>query len=486
MRNYLQFYAVSEQNELFNWGEVQEENPFLTQWTLSIINSGLKDIIKTVIVEPLYICKDHRNLFSNYYSKQFNMCSPISSRIHFFSNIIDINNEHPDISSYQESYIGFSVIRPVKERSIGRTIIDPKFMFCNNDNFFCLRTKYSVNINGDELFVQGYPFTAQDTDVTVCAHASLWGLCRYLSERYTLYKEVYPFDIVKMTENNQGRVFPYRGMTYSDYSKILSEFGCFPIIIRLKNNSTDEIDPIAFKDLYSYVESGFPTLASFQGHVITLIGHTIDYNKKVKDENGFIDSSSFLKQFIVVDDNCFPYQRLGYKGDVENYGNNIRINKYITSIVTAVCPLPEKVFLNAKYVRTRCYEHLTVLRNELKINRKDFWVTRLFLTSSKPFKKRKLKEYKANVVNGKKDEISLIVSSLHYPHFIWVMEISTLDEYKSKKCFGEIIIDSTANPKEDITIYSRFFNTLFLEKKKKIISDQIKIFSQYTHNLGEI
>ena len=66
-----------------------------------------------------------------------------------------------------------------------------------------------------------------------------------------------------------------------------------------------------------------PVLASLRlpcdGHVVSLIGHTMDLSKDVGAALEFVDSSHFLKQFVVVDDNCFPYRTLGYEGDAENY-----------------------------------------------------------------------------------------------------------------------------------------------------------------------
>lgn len=29
----------------------------------------------------------------------------------------------------------------------------------------------------------------------VCAHAAIWGTCRYLSQKYPSYRELYPYDI---------------------------------------------------------------------------------------------------------------------------------------------------------------------------------------------------------------------------------------------------------------------------------------------------
>jgi len=57
-------------------------------------------------------------------------------------------------------------------------------------------------------------------------------------------------------------------MTYTDYCKILSDFGTYPIyrFLQTRDAKTNAVlkDPKAFEDLYCYVESGFPVLASLR------------------------------------------------------------------------------------------------------------------------------------------------------------------------------------------------------------------------------
>ena len=91
-------------------------------------------------------------------------------------------------------------------------------------SFYVLRTGFKTHLGGPALTANGYPYMSQDGEATVCAHTALWGLCRFLSERYSFYREVYPYDLITMTTDTQGRSVPYHGMTYSDYSRILVGF----------------------------------------------------------------------------------------------------------------------------------------------------------------------------------------------------------------------------------------------------------------------
>ncbi len=427
--NELQVFNIKDSTWDTDWNEVRKVCKNLSDWGSKILKQGLFGSLKCVILEPYYTCKDHRNLFSNFYSKKFRESSSLVSRLHFFKKEnIDIADILLNPEDYDTYYLGYSVIRPVKERCLGRTVIDPfKLNHIDKENFFCLRTLFNTHIGGVKFRVEGYPYISQDMDVTVCAHSALWSVCRYLSERYSLYGELFPFDLIKLTETYLGRTFPYRGMTYTDYCKILSDFGTYPVIIYNDNEDINEsyLDEEDILNLYSYIESGFPVLTSFKEHVISLIGHTIDYDKEpTQFEDGFVDSSEFLKHFIAIDDNYFPYQLLGKREDEENYGivyeNNYHIDINIDSIITAVCPLPEKVFLTVDYAREKAIDIFKYMRSRFNNTVQNPWVVRFFLTTNAAFKRRKIEAAKMD--NNCIDEITDFVLNLRLPHFIWVLE----------------------------------------------------------------
>jgi hypothetical protein len=479
------------------WELLRQRCPTLSEWGVQTLREGLDGHAQSIILEPFYTCKDHRNLYSNFYSKKFLEVTSNCNRLHFFSRA---NVKPKDLltneDEFKKDYIGFSVIRPVNIRCLGRTVIDPyKIGKGLKEGYYLLRAAFKARINGAVFEVCGYPFTAQDADATLCAHSALWGVCRYFSERYTHYRELFPFDFIRMTENSKGRAVPYRGMTYTDYCKILSDFGTYPIYrVLQKRDATDQVitDPEAFQDLYSYVESGFPVLASLRlpaggSHVVSLIGHTLDSNKAPGVTAGFVDSSHFLKQFVAVDDNFFPYQLLGYEGDLENYGAYYDEGGGavgIEHVYMMTCPLPEKVFLPAEDARKKALKHCEKFLSYLKLTGGEPFVTRLFVTNSASFKKRKLADAKRE-----SDRAASLVLSLHLPHFIWVMEVSPMEAYRNGKCTAEVVLDATAGAAEEAMIYIRIGKQMHFAGATTTISKKIEDapeqFPQYTHNLGE-
>lgn len=476
-----------------DWDRLTEACGFLTRWGLDYLRGGLGPYAKSAVVEPFYVCKDHRNLHSHFYSKKFGVRSPLCARIHFFGKPVpNPSDVHTQVEALGGAYLGYSVVRPVAQRCIGRTVIDPhRVGRALDDGYFLLRTRFRAHINGTAYQVQGFPTMSQDTEATVCAHSALWSVCRYLSERYSTYPETYPYDLIRMTtDRSHGRVVPYRGMTYEDYSSILSAFGCHPEIIRTKRSSGDhELIRDRYLDLCAYVESGFPILASYSGHVVALIGHTLNLAATPQiDEQGLASSTDFVRQMIVVDDNRFPYQLLGPHGDPATYSQ-----KYgIESILAAVCPLPEKVFLPASRARRVASVLLARLRSEVGdagflAGEAGPLVTRLFLTSSAALQRRR--RAKAMLSNPP-DATTLIAADFHLPHFVWVMEVGPLTLYRQGRCTAEIVLDATSNTLEDGLLFARVGPQLHWRSngasKRGDITTAPNHFEQYTHNLGEL
>ncbi len=463
-----------------DWEDIKSDIPTLSGWGLEILKEGLGGKAKTAVLEKYYICKDHRNLFSNYYSKKFNVGSSYCYRLHFFSKenvLIDDIQRHPD--KCNEFYLGYSVIRPVFERCIGRTVIDPLKIWDKDLAGFCLSTKFKVRAAGADLEINGFPYMSQDTETTVCAHTCLWAVCRYLSQRYQIYREIYPYDFVNLTPETQGRKTPFRGMRYSDYSAILAGCGFHPVVSKIDTGND-------VRNLYTNIESGIPVIASVGGHAIVLIGHTINLNKRIKpqiiDRLGFIDSFEFLQQFIVVDDNCFPYKLLGYKESPENYGKRYKQEKSIKDIITGVSPLPEKVFLSPERVRAKVELMLAEIVDKIGEIRKKPYIKRMFLANGSSFKRHKRVTGLEN-----NDNAALWVANMRLPHFVWITEISTPEEYAEGKCFAEIVVDSTASEfSPDWWLYIRIGKEIKISGSDWTDFNTALRFKQYTNNLRKV
>ena len=508
----LKVFQITEGHESDAWDSIRGYSSNLGSWGVSLLRSGLDRHVKSVVVEPRYVCKDYRSLFSHFYSKKFVERSSFCNRLLFFSQPgVTIERAIFDAPSLADSFIGYSVIQPIQERCIGRTVVDPFKLGKNMESFFCLTAPSQIHLNGSEYTTNGYPYMSQSCEPTVCAHSALWGVCRYLCDAHRGYKELYPYDLIRMTGSQLGRRVPYRGMTYTDYSEILTAFGCHPVILKMRTQKKAPggepqvdwtLDKEQFHDLYAYIESGFPVLASFGGHVTAIIGHTpskVFVGNHTPEYGAFYNSYCFLKQYVAVDDNRFPYVLLGYQGDNENYGQMFTPpSPSIDGIAAAVVPLPEKAFLPPKLARRLAYKFLDHTRIQQLINgvkerlkpQDPRQVARLFLTSATSFKARK-KELSIDIEGGCIDPLLGAPIGIDLPHFIWVMEISFISEYLEGNAIGEVVLDASVSRSECQYIYMRIGNTILrgtgdlgCDPLKTLAGGRMK-FPQYTHNLGE-
>ena len=499
--------------------------------------TGLDAVVRGVLVEPGYVCRDYRNLYSNFYSKKFAESSPFCTRLHFFSEAnLDVKDICYDPEKHQNSYIGYSVIQPIAHHCIGRTVIDPR-KCCFSMPIFCLRTEEEVTIRGAKYTVCGFPFISQSDEVMVCSHAALWSTTRYLSEKHNVYAELKPFDLIQMTGDSNGRRYPNRGMLSDDYSSILTKFGSHPIVLHpyirdVKKGIPYEKatpDKETLLEISSYLESGLPVLASFSGHVINLVGHTLYpkhevinvLNNSVQNGYGFYDSYDILRHYIVVDDNFFPYQKLGDVSE-KNIEDNYALGAYAnqlpkglgkSTIYVAVIPVPEKVFMTSRAASGTaqrffynemyrqygdyCRQHNTTPSLDKNATVKYYLdkflynqsqdddnssteyrlIVRPFLTSSKAFKVQKNLDFRRNGDTG-----SLFPTAVSLPHFVWVVEFTTAGLYNDEKVLGEVVLDATAYKSNSPILYARMLDRIILEGDVRKVSE--KIFTLFRHNLG--
>lgn len=415
--------------------------PFLEQKGLDRLQACLDGTVRAVLVESHYIDKDYRDTFSNYHSKRFRTPDSRCIRLHFLDAPLSMEEVRND-QKVEAAYCGYSVIRPTRPNSIGRSLINPRKVSYAKG---CLRLcEESVTIQGTLIRTEGFPFISQDADVTVCAQSALWMLLRFFSNRYPIYREIYPHQITQLTRDfSLGRVMPSSGLTDWQMAEALRQLGFSALIYSRKGYSPDE-DPNLFDHLlYTYIESGIPVLASTGNHVVVAYGHASDYQKPIAENAPTLRSSYFNHAFVVSDDNFFPYQRIRDVPVNVPGCSSIKLSE----IEAFTAPLPEKVFLAA--------EQFEALAKKLLLEHEKFGieacsptlqtkplVTRVFLTSGRSFKRRA-------AARGMGHElVQKLYRNLPLPHFVWICEFSTSDLYREHQVLGELIWDATRNVAE--------------------------------------
>ena len=115
---------------------LQEHTPDLSQpgpaQELSVLLNSLHAPATTAVVENGYIDVDYS---ASYYDQRVRSFSPTNrgtTRIHFFANDLTkrrfVNASQPTVTAMKSNYVGFTVVRPDRPTTLGRTLIScPSF-----------------------------------------------------------------------------------------------------------------------------------------------------------------------------------------------------------------------------------------------------------------------------------------------------------------------------------------------------------------------
>lgn len=130
-----------------------------------IFGSALDAGATKVFIDRPYIDSDYRSDLSHFYGRSFRPPSSETERLIFTSD---------------EEVLGVSVIRPLPQQ-VGRTLLPPPER--ERPYVTCI-AKMPVHAFGFEWTATGYPFTSQDGEYGVCAHAAIWSIARYHHLRF--------------------------------------------------------------------------------------------------------------------------------------------------------------------------------------------------------------------------------------------------------------------------------------------------------------
>jgi len=392
---------------------------------------------RTIIVERDYVDKDYRDTYHNFYAKKFAAYPKNCVRLLFFGDAVEAADWW-EIDAYKLSFLGYSVIRPTRVTPIGRTVLDPTV--CDGVTGYLCLADYSAHLFGCQLVVKGFPYISQDTDVTICAHATCWMIFRYYSERYPNYPEIHPYGITQLTTDlSYGRLLPSSGLNTGQILEICSRFGLYPVIYD-KSKFSDGTDASRFlRLLYFYIESGLPVVIDLKDHAVAGIGHTLDFRLNTGAECSF--SADYMTGILINDDNFLPYRVIT---DGINAVAGVPSTYTFADIESFIVPLPEKVYLFADQVENHTLAVLTDpevgIRTKSSVLTFDQLVIRIFLTSSRAYKQER---------RGKLPfDLDQTYAQLPMPRFIWVSELSTRETYIQGEVLGEIIWDGTASARE--------------------------------------
>lgn len=231
-----------------------------------------------IFYSPFYDDRYYRSSFSLYYFGKHFVQTGLCSRLFLFDGGLFDEASQGDLSfgdysaAYSFSFIGSIVKKPIQGMEIGRTIINPNYLFENKQDYIIRTACYSETMFGIRVHVYGFPYSMQDGETVTCAETTILNIIDYFSRRYQEYRAVYPSEISKIAHlNSYDRNIPAKGLTYQKISKILMEVGFYPRLYAVKYWKERFL-----AILYSYVSSGIPVAMGIESYgMMGDVGHSI-------------------------------------------------------------------------------------------------------------------------------------------------------------------------------------------------------------------
>lgn len=350
------------------------------------------------------------------YIREYRNCVSKVLRVHCFS-------KEPD-----RRYLGFFTLRPVRDELRVLDFIYPNFNeikrsdlyecgLLKDELVYLMGYKRLVHINGiEEKEIFTFPFFHQDSIVTVCAHADLLMLSKFLYYKGASSTKPSIVDIISQFTFSRGKRIPSRGLNVYQMLEICSSLGIHIKVEFLQNKALPEKKK--YESLFHcLVDSGLPIIVAIQGktvgHVVLVIGHTIG-------------DSSRERRYVIYDDSGAFWQLLKGEEGEENYPfiGVVSFEDLIKNCSAILYPEYEKVYLDV----------FKLLSSEFlpKVEKQLGSINRVFFVDTSLFKKfiyehiRNLEIYSI-VSNDPNEEMKRFLWK-DQPHYSLVLETLTDDK----------------------------------------------------------
>jgi hypothetical protein len=294
---------------------------------------------KTLLIEDPYVDRDYMEEHAVFYSRTLNPIPNYCTRVHFFTAQKDALQRRlkkvvralgtprygQACAELNESYLGFSIIKPLPGSPVGRTVLRPRTL---GESYRCI-AKNPVHVLGAQLSVEGIGFQQQDAGVSACATTAVWA-CLQNAGAFETIAPAAPAQITILASRSlpYGRAMPSEGLSTGQMCDAVQGVGLAPNLIRIKDRAH------ALRLLFAIVLSGFaPVLiltpskraadqsgpseddprvgATFgdEKHAVTLVGAQLrsDYVLDADSKGPFVAAATLLRRLIVHDDRIGPY-----------------------------------------------------------------------------------------------------------------------------------------------------------------------------------
>ncbi len=344
------------------------------------LRAYLKELgCKTVVIERHYIDRVFMHDNAIFYARNLRSYPNYTSRLHFFTSefqsvawkayITSAGKGNRDAIQAQlrQSYLGFSVVRPLPDCPVGRTLVTARATQApaNTKSVFPTIRRHRAHLTGFDLEVQGVPFQQQDQGVSACATTALWSSL----DGVAALEETAGVSPAAITEAatryplQEGRPFPSEGLTVRQLCEATRAAGFSPIVVRGTSPPQDRLQ------LLSYLDSGLaPVLALIStkdgasGHAVSAVGFCHgDLPPRTNTELAFQDWANCLRGVYIHDDRLGPYAFAELSPLTDKSSGHVRTRVAIHwpdktpddewFLYALVVPVPYKLRLTATRIR---------------------------------------------------------------------------------------------------------------------------------------
>src|SRR5579859_2679587 len=259
---------------------------------LAYIYDYIKDLgAKTIIEEQNYFDRDFLAEFSTFYSLGASGYPNVCRRLHFFSKDITrkqfeaacgIKDERKrkedspktERDLLRDSYLGFSVIRPIPQAPFGRTVLAwYNETLADRPRQTAPCRPYCVHLAGIKLTVTGLAWQQQDAAISACASVGVWTLLHSAAYNDT-HSIPTTAEVTRAAHRNiavGSREFPSGGLNFQQMCESVKVLGLSPFVIEGNVPDKKGTNPGFKKEKFcssvsALVRSGYPCLMMGRVH----------------------------------------------------------------------------------------------------------------------------------------------------------------------------------------------------------------------------
>jgi hypothetical protein len=422
---------------------------YLTAWYAPVRPIVFREVLsqayasgaQTAVAEYRYLDPDYRNEHSRFYSSTFRRYPSVAHRIHFFSDPPPEELDDARIAARfdRDSYLGYSVLRPVAGGPVGRTMLTIPGELAGQVS---CAAEDKVNLFGWPFQVTAAPLMAQDAQLSRCAHATVWVVAYLHHLKYGAPRRL-PGEIADAVpvEVGMNRPTPSVGLAVNQLLEASRRMGLPCLAYRLDGKLPPD------ETLYSlacrYLNSGLPVIVAAGSHAFVLVGYQA-YKKDGQTRFRFIRQDDEAGPYRIVDN---PFH--------DKYGDWWQL----------IVPLPEKIYLSGDAAEALGKEQLeamlgnswvpgrTELRNRLE-NKEIRFRSTVVLSN----------DFKVGLTGrGMDQETAAIFHRMQMSRWIWVVEaVDASARDRGEPCvIAEAIIDATDHALDPHVLGWRFPKTVY-------------------------